>query len=266
MHAGCTFFALFFAASLPPDLAACHALLAAQDALLVEQTNAIVRLQSSQEKLSQENEELNLTIQKLLARLRGHRSERHEDPAQQQLDFGQRRRAASDGLADAAAEQAEAYEEITVRRRIKPRKPRNEQLPAHLPRYEVIAEVPPEQQHCAEHGPQQIIGYDVTETLEFERPKLRVRVTKYPKFVCQLIPSAAWLSRPGPRIRWSKATATTRASPPRSSPPSTRYHLPIYRQQDWFAGSGWMPDRSTLLNILASAAYVLEPLYQHYAD
>jgi hypothetical protein len=27
-----------------------------------------------------------------------------------------------------------------------------------------------------------------------------------------------------------------------------------------------MPDRSTLLNIQASAAYVLEPLYQHYAD
>ena len=44
------------------------------------------------------------------------------------------------------------------------------------------------------------------------------------------------------------------------------YHLPIYRQQDWFAGSGWMPQRSTLLNILTSAAYVLEPLYLHYAD
>ena len=44
------------------------------------------------------------------------------------------------------------------------------------------------------------------------------------------------------------------------------YHLPIYRQQDWFGGSGWLPDRSTLLNIQAGAAYALEPLYQHYAD
>jgi len=43
------------------------------------------------------------------------------------------------------------------------------------------------------------------------------------------------------------------------------FHMPTYRQQDWFGGSGWMPDRSTLLNILASAAYVLEPLYHHYA-
>ena len=30
------------------------------------------------------------------------------------------------------------------------------------------------------------------------------------------------------------------------------YHLPIYRQQDYFAGSGWTPARSTLLNILLS--------------
>jgi hypothetical protein len=44
------------------------------------------------------------------------------------------------------------------------------------------------------------------------------------------------------------------------------YHIPTYRQQDWFAGSGWRPHRSTLLNIMASGAYVLEPLYWHYAD
>jgi transposase len=36
----------------------------------------------------------------------------------------------------------------------------------------------------AEHGEWQLIGYDTTETLEFERPKLRVRVTKYPKSAC----------------------------------------------------------------------------------
>jgi hypothetical protein len=29
------------------------------------------------------------------------------------------------------------------------------------------------------------------------------------------------------------------------------YHLPFYRQQDLFAGSGWTPHRSTLLNISA---------------
>lgn len=121
------------ASSLPPDVPACHALIA-------ELSTAIVALQSAQNKLSQENEELNLAIQKLLARLRGHRSERHADPDQQQFDFGPDE-AAADGLADAAAEQEAAFEDITVRRRRQPRKPRNEQLPEHLPRYEVTAEV-----------------------------------------------------------------------------------------------------------------------------
>jgi hypothetical protein len=97
--------------SLPQDLAACHALIAEQGAALVD-------LQASRETLSQENAELNLTIQKLLAQLRGHRSERHADPAQQQLDFGQDE-AVQDGLADAAAELAAEAEEIIVRRRAK---------------------------------------------------------------------------------------------------------------------------------------------------
>jgi transposase len=245
--------------SLPQDLAACHALIA-------EQTAALVDLQASRATLSQENAELNLTIQKLLTRLRGHRSERHVDPAQQEFDFGQDA-GVQDGLADAAAEQEGETEmvETTVRRKAKQPKRRNEELPAHLERYEVIAEVPPAEQQCAEHGPRQLIGYNTTETLEFQRPKLRVRVTKYPKYVCpthsecgvQQPPRPASLVE-GNRYDTSIAAEIVAAK--------YAYHLPIYRQQDWFAGSGWMPDRSTLLNILASAAYVLEPLYQHYAD
>ena len=42
------------------------------------------------------------------------------------------------------------------------------------------------------------------------------------------------------------------------------YHLPTYRQQDWFAGCGWTPSRSTLLNLLEASAFVLEPLADHY--
>ncbi len=131
---------------MPPDLGACHALIA-------ELSTAISDLQSTRENLSQEVEELNLTIQKLLARLAGHRSERHEDPAQQQLDFGGDP-GLQDGLADAAVKQAEdVSEEVVVRRKQKPRQVRNEKLPEHLPRYEVIAPTTPVQEQCAEHGP-----------------------------------------------------------------------------------------------------------------
>lgn len=37
-------------------------------------------------------------------------------------------------------------------------------------------------------------------------------------------------------------------------------HLPVYREQDYFAGSGWTPSRSTLLNLLAASAFVIRPL------
>jgi transposase len=252
--------------SLLQELAACRAQIAAKEALLVEQAAAIVDLESARLQLSQENEELNLAIQKLLARLAGHRSERHEDPAQQQLDFGGDP-GLQEGLADAVVEQAEnVSEEVVVRRKQKPRKVRNEKLPEHLERYEVIAKVTPDQEHCAEHGPRQLIGYDVTETLEFERPKLRVRVTKYPKFICQHHAECG-VQQP-PRLERTLVEGNRFDTSIAAEIIAGKYafHLPIYRQQDWFGGSGWMPDRSTLLNILASAAYVLEPLYHHYAN
>ena len=243
--------------ALPDDLNACHA-------LLVEQATAIVELAATREQQSQEIETLNLAIQKLLARLRGHRSERSTDPAQQELDFGDDP-SVTDGLADAAAEAEEIIQEYTVRRTIKKRKPRQEELPAHLPRYEVLAEVLPADQHCPQHGPRQIVGYDLTETLEFERPKLRVRVTKYPKFVCPEQPQCGVVQPPRPAslVEGNRYDTSVAAE---IVVGKYAYHLPTYRQQDWFAGSGWMPQRSTLLNILSSAAYVLEPLYLHYAD
>ena len=43
------------------------------------------------------------------------------------------------------------------------------------------------------------------------------------------------------------------------------HHLPIYRQQDLFAGSGWAPGRSTLLNIVRQVAFVIAPPARPYA-
>jgi hypothetical protein len=37
-------------------------------------------------------------------------------------------------------------------------------------------------------------------------------------------------------------------------------YLPIYRQQDLFASSGWTPSRSTLLNLIRQSEFVMEPL------
>jgi len=274
------------ATDLPKDLDACHSLIAelsaclsqheslinekdtllvAKESLLVEQAKAVVDLQASREKLTEENEELNLTIQKLLARLYGHHRERFDDPGQGKFKFGDDA-AVQDGLADAAAEAEKIIQEYTVRRALRKKtKPRDEKLPAHLPRYEVVADAPAADQQCMQHGERAVVGFDLTETLEFERPKLRVRVTKYPKYVCPGYPDCglAQAERPASLVegnRYDTSIATEIVVG------KYAYHLPIYRQQDYFAGSGWTPDRSTLLNIQASAAYVLEPLYRHYAD
>jgi len=246
-------------------LATKDSLLSEQETLLVEQAAAVVDLQASREDLTHENEELNLTIQKLLARLYGHRRERFDDPGQGKFDFGGDG-TVPDGLADAAAEAEKIIQQYMVRRTLRKRtKPRDEKLPEHLPRYEVVADTPPADQQCVQHGPREVIGHDLTETLEFERPKLKVRVTKYPKYACPGHPECGLAQAPRPASlvegnRYDTSVATEIIVG------KYAYHLPIYRQQDYFAGSGWTPDRSTLLNIMASAAYVLEPLYRHYAD
>jgi transposase len=217
--------------------------------------------------LTEENEELNLTIQKLLARLYGHRRERFDDPGQGKFNFGFGDDAAvQDGLADAAAEAEKIIQEYTVRRALRKKtKPRDEKLPEHLPRYEVVADAPAADQQCTQHGPREVIGFDRTETLEFQRPQLRVRVTKYPKYVCPRHPDCglAQAERPASLVEGNRYDSSVAAE---IVVGKYAYHLPIYRQQDYFAASGWTPDRSTLLNIQASAAYVLEPLYWHYAD
>jgi len=245
------------ATPLPPDLDACHG-------LIVEQAQTLAEMQQSREQLSQQIEELQLTITKLLQRLAGHRSERViDDPNQLKLSFGDDP-AAQDALADAAAEAEKIVQEYTVRRVInKQRAPRSETFPQHLPRYEVLADAADDQKRCPEHGERKLIGYDTTERLEFQRPQLRVRVTKYPKYVCPQQPECGVAQAPRP----TALVEGDRYDPSIAAEIITAkygYHLPFYRQQDWFAGSGWTPSRSTLLNILSAAAWVLRPLADYY--
>ena len=252
---------------LPNDLTACQAIIVEQDYRLVEQAKVLVELQEANTKLTQRIEEQQLEINELMQRAYRQRSERyHEDPNQLQLDLG-----GTPEAADAAQGLAEAVEEAHVviaehkRRRHKPRKPRDESLPAHLPREEVVVEAPEETKHCAQHGARKLIGYDAQETLIFERPKLKVLVTKIPKYACAAAPECGVQEAPRPaglvegnRYDTSVAAEIVTAK--------YGYHLPIYRQQDYFAGSGWSPARSTLLNILTAAHAVLRGFALYLRD
>lgn len=166
------------ASHIPTDLEACQT-------LIEQQARALLDMQKSTEGQSQKIAELQLQIDKLIKQLYGPKSERSvDDPNQLTLNFGDDEQS-KDAMADAVLEAEKIVQEFTVRREItKQKKPRNEQLPAHLERYEVIAKTSESDTHCAEHGERTIIGYDRTETLEFGRPTLRVRVTLNPRYAC----------------------------------------------------------------------------------
>lgn len=241
---------------IPDDLAACQALVRELALTINEKTNEIATLQ-------QENAEQKLTINELMQMMFQRRSERYiEDPRQLKLDLGDTAEAAdaAEGLAQAVEEAETVIAEHT--RSKKPRKPRNEQLPAHLPRYEVVLDTPEALKHCQEHGERTFIGYDRQETLEFERPKLKVRVTLIPKYACEGEPACgvAEPTRPAGLVEGNRFDTSIAAE---IIAGKYSYHLPIYRQQDWFAGSGWAPSRSTLLNILTAAAERIRPFIEH---
>jgi len=242
---------------LPSDLSACHA-------LLVEQARALLELKKLLTESSQENEELKLTMTKLILQLQGHRRERVVvDPNQLPLDFGDDP-TAKDTQAEVLAQAQKIIIEYMVRRELKKKTkpPRDEKFPAHLPREEKVLDVPAEGKQCPEHGPKVLIGYDTTETLVFERPKLKVLVTKYPKYICVQQPACGVVQAERPKglvegNRYDTSIAAEIITSKQS------FHMPLYRQQDCFAGCGWTPWRSTLLNILASAGEVLRPFAEY---
>ena len=228
----------------------------------------ITSLNERLEKLQQENAEQKLTISELLRRAFEKRSERYlEHPDQLRLDFGNTPEAAdaAESLAEALAQAASAATEIVVpehtRHKHLPRKPRNEQLPAHLPREIVDAPVADEVQICPTHGAKKLIGYDQQETLIFKRPKLSVLVTRIPKYACEDSPECgvSEAARPEGLVEGNRYDTSVAAEIITSK---FGFHMPIYRQQDLFAGSGWAPGRGTLLNIAEAAGDLLPPFIE----
>ena len=162
--------------ALPNDLAACHA-------IIRDQAERIAKLQAERDAA------LQLAFRKKIERYL-------PDPKQFVLDFGDSPEVvdAAEGIADAALETVAGYE----RRKQAAEKARSEQLPAHLPRYEVKLAVPEDQKTCATHGERQVIGYDWQETLEVVPPKLVVRRTGIPKLACPKAPECGVVESPRP--------------------------------------------------------------------
>lgn len=240
--------------------------LASQREQLRQQDIALQLKDQAIAKLEQERDEYKLAFDRLMQQRFRNRSERYlENPDQLRMDFGDTPEAA-----DAALGLAEAVEEleqtIPEHQRRRPRKKRDEGLPAHLPRYTVIAEVSDEEANCPIHGPRTLLPesmWDTIETLEWGRPSLKVCVTKFPKLVCKNESECGIASpeRPTGIVEGNKYDSSVAAE---IITGKFSYHLPLYRLQDYFGGCGWVPSRSTQCNILANVFEIIEPLLTHF--
>lgn len=195
----------------------------------------------------------------------GAKSERYiADPDQLKIDFGDTPESAdaADGLHE-AVEEAEL--EIPAHKR-RVRKKRNKSLPAHLPRTEIIHDVPESEKNCSEHGAKTQLPdsmSDRREKLIYVPASCHVEVHVYPKYSCSGCPDCGITSaeRPTGIVEGDRYDTSVAAQ---IITQKYAYHLPLYRQQDMFAGTGWTPSRSTLLNILTNCAFILEPLMAYF--
>jgi transposase len=240
---------------IPNDLQACQALCRAQAAALSQQTTTIT---SQTQQLAEQAVEME-KLRKLLSYfVNGHRSEKRILPAPNQMLLPFESNEEFQAARAEAEAQAEAIVQTYTVTRTVSKKKRDESLPSHLRRVEQVIEGDETEKNCVTHGERKVIGYDTTETLVYTRPELYVLVKKYAKYVCPGNPDCGVASpaRPtslveGDRYDTSVAAAVVEAK--------WFHHLPIYRHQDVFAGSGWTPSRSTLLNIVNQVQFVIAP-------
>ena len=254
---------MFESLDIPDDLETCQQLLRELSVthtrlyeVYEELLATCTSMQDSQRTLEQEKETLELTIKELMHRLYGRRSERQAcSPDQMSLDFGDDD--LIEVLPDVTEEEAFVAEHEAKRRRRRRKKPRTGRFPEHLERRaERIEPTLPEDvrpEDC------QLLGIDTVEILEFDRPRLWVRRLEYPKYK---IPSQ-------PELQIVQAEREVNLIPGGSFGfgiaaevlfNKFALHVPLYRQQDPFAQLGWAPNRSTLCQIVSTAADLLLPL------
>ena len=228
---------------------------------LVEATRVMTE---ERDALARQVAELEVTNRRLVDMLWGRRSERRSiSPDQQHFEFsGEPLSAEELEIIMAQARADEATEEELRRRREARRKARAERqdrtetFPPHLERRERLIDLPEEEKEglvC--------IGEQVSERLMFKKGWAYVEVVKRPQYAVPSQPEKGVLSAPPPLsiIEGCKYDFSVVAS---IVAMKNAFHLPTYRQQDWFAQYGWFPRRSTVNDLINYAVDTIEPLYE----
>ena len=101
----------------------------------------------------------------------------------------------------------------------------------------------------------------ITERLLFEKPHMYVEVIKRPQYVVAGQPEQGVKSVPPPLsiVEGSKYDFSVVAA---AVGMKFAFHMPTYREQDWFAQCGWFPSRSTVNDLINYAVQTIGHLHQ----
>lgn len=139
--------------------------------------------------------------------------------------------------------------------------PRRQPLPDHLPREDVLIDIPAGGcPHCG--GAVHAIGESASEMLDWVPAQLRVIRLRRPKYACRACETVLQAPAPERPIAGGVATPALLAQVL-----VAKYadHLPLYRQSKIFARQGMALDRSTLAGWVGGACWWLEALHERLA-
>lgn len=237
---------------LPDDIDALRAL------ILAERT-AHAAVVAERDTLAARNARLDAIIQEIRRAHFGRKSERITDDqlalALEELETSLAKAEAEDEKADPALK--------TERKR---RASRSESLD-HLPHEEVVVE--PDSKVCSCCGGDlHVIGEDSSKRLDKVPAKVRVIVTRRPKYACRACEKtgadnvAGIIQAPAP-ARLIEGGLPTEALVADVVVSKHADHLPLYRQSQILARHGVRIERSTLAQWVGAAAAELQPLHDH---
>jgi transposase len=243
--------------TLPDEIDALRAL------LMAERENRAV-IVAERDKLVVRNARLEAIIAEIRRAYFGRKSERITDD---QLSLALEELETSLAKAEAEDEKADPALKATAAR--KRRASRAENLD-HLPHEEVV--IDPESKACPCCGGElHVIGEDTSKRLDKVPAKVRVIVTRRPKYACRSCEKtgadtvAGVIQAPAP-ARLIEGGLPTEAMVADVVVSKHADHLPLYRQSQILARSGVKIERSTLAQWVGTAAAELQPLHDRLID
>jgi transposase len=225
------------------------------------------RLDAERQRLAHEGQVLAAEVDRLTAQ-----NERldHIVSVLRRAQFGRRSERFSEDQIELALEDVETgfgVEDATIETKSDPlrieaaksRRANRGHLPKHLPREETVIEPPSKSCPCC-GGALHVIGEDVSERLDKIPARLRVVVTRRPKYACRKCTDGI-VQAPAPN-RLIEGGLPTEALVADVLVSKYADHLPLYRQAQILAREGVQIDRSTLAHWVGFAAFELAPLHE----